>query len=124
MDKKAIKQILTEVKELLETHGWCKSFYATDNMGNAVMLQSPDAACFCITGAIKRVMGMQGNVLMDYADGPATRLYYEIDDMLSYLLPDRTIHCTLIGYNDAKNTTKQDIIKLLENGINSCDTDI
>ena len=48
------RQILERARQLIVEHGWAKAASATDRYGTAVHVYSPDAAAYCITGALRR----------------------------------------------------------------------
>jgi len=53
-----VAEVLEKAADLLaEPEGWTQDAFAEDADGNSVPIDSPDATCFCIRGAIMKVSG-------------------------------------------------------------------
>jgi hypothetical protein len=51
---KTAQQVFCEAAALIETRGWCQDVYARNANGRSVYWDDPDAAVFCMAGAIRR----------------------------------------------------------------------
>ena len=52
-------QILLKAAKLLETKGWCKTWYALDKDGNSCDVTDSEASRFCMLGAVYNVTQTQ-----------------------------------------------------------------
>jgi len=48
-------QFLRDARKLITDNGWTQNAWARNASGNAVPADHPDAVCFCVAGALKRV---------------------------------------------------------------------
>lgn len=104
---------LTKARELMAV-GFCKGQLALDKDGFYTTPGGPDAVRHCILGA-----------LIGAGDNPRFT-HGEIAPLLTKHLPKRwrtmdfphkADMCTLVGYNNASQTTQQDMLNLLDNAI-------
>lgn len=54
-------EVLNKAADLIETRGWCKGVYSLNEHGGPADPWDDDACLFCMVGAIKRVVGVDGN---------------------------------------------------------------
>lgn len=71
-------QVLREARQLLVEKGWTRGQYAIDARGTPVSARNPDAAAFCMLGAVQHVYGSFGASavirLLERAAGPGVEL--------------------------------------------------
>src|ERR1700727_201819 len=107
MKAKTAKEVLVAVKWILENVGWCKGSNARYKNGVKYCLlkaiQRPDmiGSC-CINGAIQLVEANEN-------------IRFRAERLISRVLPKN--NAGVIQFNDSKNTTKQDIIDVLNKAI-------
>lgn len=97
-------QALQALRKLLaDPKRWTKGVYAKDAKGNTVHAHMPDAACWCLTGGMRKV-------LVD-AD-PQRR-----PNLAPILLGMGSTQLDVVKFNDAKTTTHAEVLALLDNAI-------
>ena len=64
------KAVLGRVCDLLEQRGWTQRTWAADADGCVVPVQSDDATCFCLVGALRRAVSDLIGVNILRASGP------------------------------------------------------
>ncbi len=97
------KEVLIRGKERLE-RGWCQGASARDASGNKSDPESPNAASFCVFGAMHEREG-------PYASDRAREL---IRRVLGAKLGDGAIAI----YNDTPGRTKEEVLALVDKAIN------
>jgi hypothetical protein len=114
MDKAEAKQsvkILRGARRLLIEKGHTKGAYARNSKGRPVVVQDPDAQCFCALGAVVKAAGKK----TASPDGPWGNPGREVRNALSYLVPamlgkDDTDSTGLYEINDYRSTTPEKIV--------------
>ena len=120
-----IVEILERMIRLLE-QGWCQGAAAHDDAGRSVDALDSDAVEFCLTGAIARALIDVGYSIKD------VRLWGAVCDRLAqqhlnanhaliaraWLYPDAS-QLLLIGFNDHKDTTREDVILLAKHALDA-----
>lgn len=89
------RQAFEQAKTVLIEKGWTKGAYARDESGKEVDFDSPEAACFCIFGAMLRV-----------TDGNPTPEMYDAMGL--------QLEKGFITFNDNANTKKEDVIAIFD----------
>lgn len=105
-----IKDVLVRAQQILKDGAWTKGAIARDAYGLKVSPDAYDATCWCAIGAIDKA------ALELYGEIPHKELNAIIDSMLLQL-PDPF---WLIGtFNDAPETTLEDVINLFQRAIDA-----
>lgn len=95
-------QEFREVRKLIE-QGWTQGAYARSASGYSVDSNStPDAVCWCLSGAIIRVATAQAIPV------------YKIRDRLREVLFLRVGNGSIVVWNDAPLRTKEEVLALLD----------
>ena len=98
------RQIFEQTRALIE-RGWCQNDYAQDDGGKPLYVHSPpEPRYFSLGGALYQTAHLAG----------AGRFYAVLESNLTELLNPRQ---ELEDFNDAPTTTKQAVIKLLNQAI-------
>lgn len=109
--------VLKETRRLIK-NGWCRCTPAKDRWGRACDATSPKASKFCITGAVRHVVGET------MFDTPGQKLYEQVIAKIAK-------HCPAIGwrnssvpsvevqcFNDSA-TSKRHVVAMLDDVISS-----
>lgn len=100
-----VVEILTKARSLIETKGHTKGAYARDANGVKLEWNHPHATCYCLMGAVNCVAD---NILRrDTAHSTTRRAIHARSGL--WQTPDE--------YNDLKETTKQDVLDVLDAAI-------
>lgn len=100
---KDMVEVMEKTKELLTEKGWVKRHLAVDALARPVPETSEDAVAFCILGGLYRAA-------YDLGQGSASLAMVKLDNILGW-----DDHC--VSFNNAKETTLDDILGLLDKGI-------
>lgn len=101
------QETLKAIKAVIDTPAkWTKGQLAKDARGRRIATSSPDAVCFCIFGAIDRVV-TDTRARMDYDN--------YIFDQVAKLYPE--IAGGLSDFNDAREIGHADVMKVLDRAI-------
>ena len=96
-----LERNIYEHARMLIEDGWCQGDYAQDDDGKPLYVHSPPAPrYFSLSGALYQAVHLAG----------AGRFYAVLESNLTELLNPRQ---ALEEFNDAPTTTKQSVIKLL-----------
>lgn len=98
-----IAKKLNAAADLLETKGWTKGTYARDAHGESCQVTSRKATCFCLDGALRRVLI------------PRTwkgRMSFEMKDALCLQIEKFLGIQSLIDWNDTRRSAKPVIAAL------------
>lgn len=95
---------LINARNILTEKGWNRFFLATDKTGNPVVLQSKNAISYCIIGAISK------------AEPDQTLRHAAIQHLLKFVPPQ---YHGINEFNDAKETSKPDVLDLFDRAIAS-----
>lgn len=98
------KETLIEIRALIEK-GWIKGAYARDGGGERVSPYSDSAVSFCLVGAMERSCETPSQL---------KNLYRTLGDHGM---------CSLTFFNDRPETTKADVLSLLDEAIQLCAAD-
>jgi hypothetical protein len=99
------KQILIKARELLaDERNWTKGAAARDAQGNETDVDSEEAVCFCVLGAIRHITD---RVIQNSMDRLLLDVVAEVTGTRDY------VHL----YNDDPSTTHSDILKFLDRAI-------
>ena len=104
--KVAVRGTLKRVRDrITKPENWCWHSFAQDSAGKTVRLDSEDAICWCLDGALGRECGDDGD------------LHYSCSQLLRRAI--RKVRpkdpCGLINYND--NSTHAEVLALLDHAI-------
>lgn len=97
--------VLNEAERLLIEKGWTQKAGAHDAHGNSVSIGSPDAACFCLYGAIGAAIGGKRP-----QEDPRMN---EACDALDWELRGLGYSYSFISWNDAPHRTKEEVLALI-----------
>jgi len=107
------KQILVETRKLIE-QGWTQGVNARNRYKERVAPASPDATCWCLQGGLFRVqhdLGLLYSKLIPAEDAiDATALLRGSND--------------LVNYNDTPGRTKEEVLQLIDDTINSLEDNV
>lgn len=93
------KNILSNAKTLLQTHGWTQSRFARRADDSECEWRDPDAVCFCLLGAVNRAA-------QDLGAEPYHR-------MLAKEVLERFVPFGIVGWNDTTGRTKEEVLAVL-----------
>ena len=99
-----VRKILAESKRLLEEKGWTKGVYARDAEGTQVSCVDSTATCFCMLGAINRVVN---TLTGKYTRLPAEETF-AIDALVTYLRDSGTA-TDIPTFNDTVATSVEEV---------------
>jgi hypothetical protein len=107
-------QVLTEARDTLLELGWCKGTYAKDAQGLLTSTTAPDVAEVCAWGAIDRSVKIMV--------GFDPEMPHSVDDLfiiakLNVVVSKFTVERSIIRYNDAPNTTRDDVVRVFNQAI-------
>lgn len=102
-----VVKVLERAKELLNEKGWCQGDLAKGAHGEVVDLLDPQAAAFCLVGAIRC-----------QRDGTSTNARLSAGIYLANVVGClRGDWLTVPDYNDAPGRTKEEIMEVLTKAI-------
>lgn len=106
------KEIFIQMRELLkEKENWTQRAAARDINGFSCYPEEKEAFSFCLVGAAEKVISI-------LSEKPRTETRIKINEILRKFIPTKEYN-SITKFNDDKNTTHEDIIKLLDKIINS-----
>ena len=106
MNKQDILNILVTARNLItDSSHWTKGLLARDSQGREIDYNSNEATCWCISGAIFKVMGYIGT------SNPNMLIH---NTLKKYLPPGFTV---TVYFNDHEATTHADIMALFDRTI-------
>ena len=111
------KEILEQARALIE-RGWTQNASARNADGDHVAPTSRHACKWCASGALNTVY----ETIQNWRDDPKTE---EASDLVRAAIPkgSNDFHKTIIGFNDAIETTKADILSVFDEAIARCEDD-
>ena len=111
------KEVLEQARALIE-RGWTQGTAARNANGDHVAATSRHACMWCATGALYVVYER----IPEWRDDPKTN---QVADLLRSAIPkgSNDYHQTIVGFNDAIETTKADILSIFDKAIARCDDD-
>lgn len=109
---------LRRVKRLLASpKRWFKGYWAANSEGVQCRYDSPDAACFCLSGAVRRSWNSH---LADGASGDnVDGAYKHLRDAVAKVTRGRTKE--IPAFNDAPRRTHAQVIRVLDIAIKAAD---
>ncbi len=103
---KTLPEVLLSAAELIEK-GWCQRDMAQDSKGVGISSVSPDAARWCLLGAVRRsILGLDANEANPSA-------WEMLDRASDYLRANLPYGSRITSWNDSSKRTKEDVIQLL-----------
>jgi hypothetical protein len=81
---------------------WCQHVYSEDSKGEYVPPEAPDAACWCIKGAIHRCYP-------DFEEDYDNPIFQKLVDNV----PPCNVICPVANFNDSPSTTFEQVRELL-----------
>lgn len=99
-----LRDLLVRARELI-AQGWCQADLATNSRGTACDYRSPNAARFCVVGALLRASRPDGRILHQRA----------IDHLRAVL------GISPIRFNDLPTATQGDVLQLFDDAIAEID---
>lgn len=112
-NKQKVKSIIRKAIKILRERGWTRYYLAATDEGISISFRSSDASYFCAIGALNRAkMELHGS------NGDAR----EAKIICNNLVPG-DFKGNLVGYNDHKAKTKEDIIAIFEKAIEKLDNE-
>jgi hypothetical protein len=114
---------LKKTKELIASEvNWTKQVEARDERGRQVLATSPDAVCFCLMGALRRISYKDCGVI-PRPPYPSFVAYYDTIAALNKCLPSdpKRPNETIVSFNDSH--THADVISLLDSTIAGLEND-
>lgn len=100
-----ISECLREMHDLIETKGWTQGAMARDAKGHIVPPDSSEATCFCLLGALDRVLDYENRD----PDADPSRLYRST---LAFM--ERALGCEIDEFNDYELRTEVSILAKLD----------
>lgn len=101
-----LRENLKAVRALI-AKGWATGSFARSDQWEPVIVESPNAVCFCIAGAVLRVSGEE-----DIAGNPMVR---SLSDTLGVCEGDQSRF--LVAFNDAPGRSQDDVLALIDRAI-------
>ena len=109
------KQILVKARALIE-RGWTQNTAARNADGDHVAATSRHACRWCATGALYVVY----ESIPEWREDPKPA---EARDLVRAAIPNRNDYETIVGFNDADNTTQADVLAVFDKAIERCNDD-
>jgi hypothetical protein len=111
VDRELELKILIEAKRRLLENGWTKRAFARNSQGVTVGWEDPSAACFCVSGAVRRAV-------LDIGGPPSMR-----PEQFNYcisILDQKTrakAGINIIDFNDSDKTTLDEVVEVFDQAI-------
>ena len=119
--KKIVADVLEAVRALFcGERAWTKATFARDKDGNSAWVHSEEACCWCLTGAIYRVLGDPDLGKPHDTVSVANATEEVLAEEIPYSFPVRgnwSANQRLMYYNDDKETGFGDIVGLVDKAI-------
>lgn len=111
-DHQRVVKTLAAIKELLATpNKWTKKASARTARGRIVNVDDPDAYCFCIGGALRKISDCD------------IHLHFNARHWIWRAIRNRSEYTTMSTYNDSDETSFLDIHSLIDEAIEECEKD-
>jgi hypothetical protein len=108
----SIADILDRAADLIEPEGWwCQEAFARDSFGESVHPSSPDAVCFCATGAVTRAAGNR-HVERHKALQVLANDFSPPPEFLGHIGGNRYVSA-MAAWNDAPERTQSEVVSKL-----------
>jgi hypothetical protein len=102
------KDVLIATKALLHSPAqWTQEAFARNKNGEVISANSPDATCWCLLGAMDKVL----------RDNNARPAVAEAERIVRNVIRERTGNYWIDGFNDSEFTTHADVLALLDKAI-------
>lgn len=113
-EKLKVLDELRELRKLLEDpRRWTKGTFARNIEGFEVSASNPDAVCWCLEGAIAKIVGDE-----IAASDEGSIFYTPLFNVIAACLSTAEIEGSgIAGFNDAEDTTHQDVLNLLDGAL-------
>lgn len=97
-----VQEVLNKAADLLEKPGaWTQGVFARNRRGNVCSPTDDTARCFCVSGAVQRVVG-----------GFASPTFYSVVDLLNAMARRRNAR-HIAHWNDAPGRTQSEVVEAL-----------
>jgi hypothetical protein len=103
-----ILDVLKEARQLLQK-GWCQNDHATDQKGHCVDIGDENAACWCLSGAVRH--SLFGQYHLKIREEVFTVLAQVIE--MPYASPESAI----LNWNDKKGRTQEEVLMIVDKAI-------
>lgn len=103
---KNLKQILLSTRDLIAS-GWTQNVHARNTYGLPVPYFSEEATCFCLNGALLRVVRSE----MENSLEKGEKVFFAVEDLLL------ACQSAYITWNDAPGRTQVEVLSLLDRAI-------
>ncbi|VFU08654.1 conserved hypothetical protein [Methylocella tundrae] len=113
MNNRIIVDVLVEASRLLETKGWNKFAMARNDRGEAVNLDSSEASCYCLSGAL--CMAWRA---VDPANEEFYFKYFE-KKFSDVLRESHGFDGTFTQWNDSVATSRDHVLNVIQSVITS-----
>lgn len=106
MSEERMIEIIREARKILSENDWCQNHFAKKADGTPIMVYCKDACQFCIQGALRRA-----------ANGNDTEYYKGTDQIITEI--NKRLRVNAIQFNDTLGRTKEEVLHLLDNALES-----
>lgn len=113
MNNKIIIDVLGEASQLLQRKGWDRFAMARDECGKSVDLNSNEASCYCLSGALCKAWRV-----IDPANEEFYFKYFE-KKFSDVLHESYGFGGTFTRWNDSVATSRDDVLNLIQSVISS-----
>ena len=107
-------ELLQQARDLIASpEAWTQGTYARNASGKRTPLAGPDAVCWCVSGALRRIIERAET---DPIPDPLRDLWYETIPVVNRIA-NLDMYSTLPIWNDKKGRTHAEVIALLDAAI-------
>lgn len=118
-------EIIEDARKLIRA-GWCQNVFARDMTGKHVNPENPYAMQFCLTGATERATrdwldrrGFHATSMEEYCDTLDYHFMTCCEELYENFPAEWPAFSSLGGFNDHEDTTKDNVLELMDRTINS-----
>lgn len=102
-------ELITKAADLIETKGWTQGCNARNAAGERVYVDTPDAACFCVYGALAKcveqeLLGQLNDIAAAELSKYVSREFGELDGRSGQ---------NIVNYNDTPGRTKEEVLAVM-----------
>lgn len=114
MSIKSTSNILKEAKKVIsDPNRWTKEAYAKTATGHRTDPNSPRAHCYCISGAVRKVIGL--GTLPSYLQDTRNDQYYRVMKILDIAAASTAFKtANVIAFNDLERTSHEDMMQVID----------
>jgi len=114
MTNDQLRLIIQNARDYIE-EGWTQRAMARIGNGFGIDPVDPRATCWCLVGALRRATHFSNT--MSFTENAFARSRRAFSQAYNYLEPLIPYGEDMIGFNDAEETTQEDVLKVLDTAL-------